>query len=336
MHEAPVLIIAEAGVNHNGDPELALKLVDAAASAGADAVKFQSFHAEHLVSRTASKAEYQKVNTGSEGSQFEMLRRLELGGAATERLVRHCASRGIRFLSSPFDAESIEMLVALGIRWWKIPSGEITNLPYLRQLGARGEEILLSTGMADLGEIEAALGALETAGTPRKLITLLHCTTEYPAPIAELNLRALPNLAASFGVRVGYSDHTRGLEASIAAVALGARVIEKHFTLDCGMEGPDHRASLDPTELARMVAAIRGIESALGDGVKRPGPSELRNRDIARKCLVASRNIAAGEKFSEENLCAKRAGGGISPMLWDRVLGRIAPRDFREDEAIEC
>jgi N,N'-diacetyllegionaminate synthase len=329
------LIIAEAGVNHNGDLVLAKKLIDAAAEAGADLVKFQTFNANRQVTRTAKKADYQTQTTDSEETQHEMLRRLELTPDMHKELIVHCAARGIGFFSTGFDIESVDLLVDLGQDHFKIPSGEITNLPYLRHIGRFGDSVIISTGMATLGEIEAAIDALEHAGTPRANVTVLHCTTEYPTPMNEVNLRAMQSIHAAFGVAVGYSDHTHGIEVAIAAVALGASVIEKHFTLDRHLPGPDQKASLEPKELKAMVVAIRNIEIALGDGVKRLTPSEARNKPVARKSLVASEAIKAGEEFSAQNIAAKRPGTGISPMRWDEVVGRVAPRDFSVDELIE-
>jgi N,N'-diacetyllegionaminate synthase len=329
------LIIAEAGVNHNGDPALARKLIDLAAEAGADLVKFQTFSAGRMVTRTAAKAEYQNRTTDSKESQHEMLRRLELTTEMHKELIAHCAARGIGFLSTGFDIESVDLLVGLGQDRFKIPSGEITNLPYLRHIGRMGKSVILSTGMAEMDEIQAAIDALEEAGTPRANITILHCTTEYPTPAAEVNLRAMLSIQKAFGVEVGYSDHTRGIEVAIAAVALGASVIEKHFTLDRSLPGPDHQSSLEPEELKAMVAAIRNIEIALGDGIKHPTPSEARNKPVARKSLVASQVIRAGEPFTAENLTTKRPGTGISPMRWDEVVGRAASRDFMADELIQ-
>ncbi|MBL8441110.1 MAG: N-acetylneuraminate synthase [Betaproteobacteria bacterium] len=331
----PVLIIAEAGVNHNGDLDLARRLIDAAAEAGADLVKFQTFSANRLVTGTARKADYQARNDSDSDSQYEMLRRLELSPHAHHELIAHSATRGIGFFSTGFDLEGVDFLSSLGLDKFKIPSGEITNLPYLRHVGRQGKEVILSTGMATLGDIEAAIEALEHAGTLRSKITVLHCTTEYPTPMSEVNLRAMQNIGQTFGVRVGYSDHTLGIEVAIAAVALGATVIEKHFTLGRNLPGPDHKASLEPDELKAMVTAIRNIETALGDGIKRLTPSEARNRPVARRSLVAARPIRAGEAFAEENLAAKRPGTGISPMQWDGIIGRIAQRDYQADEMIE-
>lgn len=328
------LVIAEAGVNHNGDIELAKRLIDVAAEAGADIVKFQTFNADRLVTRTAEKADYQMRAIGREESQFEMLRSLELTPDMHKILISHCGTRKIGFFSTGFDIKSIDLLVSLGQDHFKIPSGEITNLPYLRHIGRFGQAVILSTGMATMDEIEAAIVVLEQAGTPRTSITVLHCTTEYPAPMAEVNLRAMQNIRTAFGVAVGYSDHTSGIEVAIAAVALGASVIEKHFTLDRNLPGPDHKASLEPNELKAMIAAIRNIEVALGDGIKRPSQSEIKNKLIARKSLVASRAIKAGELFNAENITAKRPGDGISPMRWDEIIGCRAPRDFAVDELI--
>jgi len=330
------LIIAEAGVNHNGDMALAKELIAAAAAAGADLVKFQTFIAANIISQSAPKAEYQKGATDPQESQQEMVRKLELTRENHLELIAECQKQGIGFFSTAFDQDSIDLLEELGgSDVVKVPSGELTNLPYLRYLTRHGKRVLLSTGMADLGEIEAAINVVEQAGTPRDKITVLHCTTEYPTPMEDVNLRAMVNIGTAFGVSVGYSDHTPGIEVPIAAVALGATVIEKHFTLDRTLPGPDHRASLEPDELKAMVQGIRNIEKALGDGIKRPSPSELKNKPIARKSLVAARPIKAGEAFTEDNLMAKRPGTGISPMQWDEVIGRTAPRDFSEDELIE-
>ena len=329
------LIIAEAGVNHNGDLVLAKQLIDSAAAAGADLVKFQTFSADRQVTRTAAKADYQAQTTDSLESQHEMLRRLELDAAMHRELIAHCASRNIGFFSTAFDIESIDLLVSLGQDRFKIPSGEMTNLPYLRHIGRLGKQVIVSTGMATLGEVEAAIDALEQAGTPRANIAVLHCTTEYPTPMSEVNLRAMQNMQHAFGIEVGYSDHTPGIEVSIAAVAMGASVIEKHFTMDRTLPGPDHKASLEPDELAALVSGIRNIEVALGDGIKRLTPSEARNEPVMRKSILASQAIKAGEIFSNDNITAKRPGTGISPMLWDQVIGRAASRDFAEDELIE-
>jgi len=295
---------------------------------------FQTFTADRLATRTAQKADYQNRTTTSTESQHEMLSRLELTDAMHHELIAHCATRKIGFFSTGFDIESVDLLVRHGQNHFKIPSGEITNLPYLRHIGRLGKSVILSTGMANLGEIEAAIDALEAAGTPRAMLTVLHCTTEYPTPMAEVNLRAMLSIHAAFGVAVGYSDHTQGIEVAIAAVAMGATVIEKHFTLDRNLPGPDHKASLEPAELNAMVAAIRNIEVALGDGIKRLTTSEARNRPVVRKSLVASRAIKSGALFTAENITAKRPATGISPMRWDEVIGKTALRDFGPDELI--
>jgi N,N'-diacetyllegionaminate synthase len=329
------LVIAEAGVNHNGDPAMARRLIEVAAQAGADLVKFQTFSADRLATAAAATADYQARNTGSVEPQQAMLRRLELSREMHQDLMQHCRDCGIGFFSTAFDAESVDFLAQLGLDRFKIPSGEITNLPYLRHIGRYRKPVILSTGMATMGEIESALDVLETAGTGREQVTVLHCTTEYPAPMAEVNLRAMLTIRDALGVAVGYSDHTQGIEVAIAAVALGASVIEKHFTLDRSLPGPDHRASLEPTELAAMVAAIRNIERALGNGIKEVGASEARNRPVARKSIVAACAIRAGDAFSAANLTTKRPGTGLSPMRWDEVIGRRARRDFAQDEFIE-
>lgn len=330
-----VIIIAEAGVNHNGDIDMAKRLIDVAAEAGADYVKFQTFSAERLTTRDAAKAEYQKRNDGEADSQFDMLKRLELSEAMHHELMTHCASRKIRFFSTGFDIESLDFLNGLGLPLFKIPSGEITNLPYLRHIGSFGKPLIMSTGMATLDEIGAALDVLEQAGTSRDAITVLHCTTDYPAAMSDVNLRAMPAIKEKFGVKVGYSDHTQGIEVAIGATALGAQLIEKHFTLDRTLPGPDHKASLEPSELKAMVAAIRNIETALGDGNKRPTESELKNVAIARKSLVAVRPIKEGEIFTAENLGVKRPGNGISPMRLDDMIGKRASRDYLIDEVIQ-
>lgn len=330
-----VFIIAEAGVNHNGSLELAKKLVDVAADAGADAVKFQTFKANNLVSKSAQKADYQKQTTAADETQHAMLTKLELDDASHRSIIEYCKGRQILFLSTPFEIESVDMLERLGMPIYKVPSGEITNLPYLRYISRLGKEIILSTGMSDLREVEDALRILESTGTPKSKITVLHATTEYPCPMEDVNLKAMATIQKAFGVRVGYSDHTCGIEVPIAAVALGACVIEKHLTLDRTMEGPDHKASLEPHELKAMVRAIRNIEQALGDGIKRPSASELKNIPIARKSLVAICNIKKGDLFSIKNLGSKRPGNGISPMRWDDVIGKRARRDFLLDELIE-
>lgn len=329
-----IFIIAEAGVNHNGSLEIAKALIDVAAQSGADAVKFQTFKADKLVSKTAQKASYQKQTTDTDESQYAMIKKLELDERAHHELIEYCAQKNILFLSTPFDHESIDLLADLGMEIFKIPSGEITNLPYLRHIGSLQKEVILSTGMATLDEIDAALHVLSAAGTAKEHITVLHATTEYPCPIEEVNLRAMQTIRDTFDIRVGYSDHTRGIEIPIAAAAMGASVIEKHFTLDREMEGPDHKASLEPDELIAMVRSIRNIEKALGDGIKRPSPSELKNIPIARKSIVASRAIAEGERLSEENITIKRPGNGISPMRYDEIIGTVASKNYDEDEAI--
>jgi N,N'-diacetyllegionaminate synthase len=329
------LIIAEAGVNHNGDLALAKQLVEAAAQAGADLVKFQTFTADQLATTHAKMAEYQRVNTGELSSQLEMLRHLELSPADHEKLMAHCDSCGIGFFSSAFDLDGLSYLHSIGAQRFKVPSGEITNLPYLRHMASFGMSVILSTGMSNMGEIEEAIDAMEFGGLSRNLLTVLHCNTEYPTPVHDVNLNAMVSIRQAFGVEVGYSDHTLGTEVPIAAVALGAKVIEKHLTLDRSMLGPDHRASLEPTEFAAMVRAIRNIELAMGNGIKRPSNSEKKNIPIARKSLVAIAPIRAGETFSDLNIGAKRPGNGLSPMLWDEVVGRIARRDFAVDELIE-
>lgn len=330
-----VLIIAEAGVNHNGDLVMAEQLVKAAAEAGADLVKFQTFDTAASIARHAPKAEYQKQATGTGQTQFEMVQNLELSRDDHAFLVDACKRHGIGFFSTGFDQGSIDFLIELGIDRIKIPSGEITNLPLLRHIAAKGKPVILSTGMASLGDIEAALGALNDGGIDRSSIVVLQCNTEYPTPMVDANLQAMVNIGRAFGVEMGYSDHTLGTEVAIAAVALGACVIEKHFTLDKSLPGPDHQASLEPNIFADMVRAIRNIESAMGDGIKRPSASEMKNRPVARKSLVARNVIRAGEHFNVDNLTAKRPGTGISPMRWDEVIGRIAPRNFEPDEIIE-
>ncbi|MES2770821.1 MAG: N-acetylneuraminate synthase [Pseudomonadota bacterium] len=329
------ILIAEAGVNHNGDLNMAKRLIDVAADAGADYVKFQTFSAERQVTRYAQKANYQIATTDSAESHYAMLKKLELSAEMHHALLAHCQQRAIGFLSTGFDIEAVKFLHSLGVRLFKIPSGEVTNLPYLRYVGSLGGDIILSTGMCSLGEVEAALTLLEQAGTARTRVTVLHCTTEYPAPMHEVNLRAMHNIGLAFGVRTGYSDHTQGIEVAIAAVALGACLIEKHFTLDRSLPGPDHQASLEPHQLKEMVLAIRNIELALGDGIKRLASAERDNLAVARKSIVAARAIRQGEAFSCENLCTKRPGNGISPMCWDELLGELASRDFAPDELIE-
>ena len=329
------LIIAEAGVNHNGDIEIAKKLIDVAAEAGADLVKFQTFSGDRLATSIAKQAEYQIQNTEEIIPQRTMLQKLELDENMHEVLIQHCEDRGIGFFSTGFDIESVNLLIKLGQKRFKIPSGEITNLPLLRHIGKQKKEVILSTGMATFLEIEKAIEALEDAGTSRDSITVLHCTTSYPAPLVDVNLKAMQKIGEKFDVAVGYSDHTTGLETAIAAVALGAKVIEKHFTLDRKLPGPDHKASLEPEELKQMISFIRNIEILLGDGEKKLMPSEVGNVNIARKSIVASKTILKDEIFSENNVTTKRPGNGISPMQWDSVIGSRAKRDFELDELIE-
>ncbi|MCE2613622.1 N-acetylneuraminate synthase [Flavobacteriaceae bacterium D16] len=330
-----VLIIAEAGVNHNGNIDIAKKLIDAAAEAEVDFVKFQTFNSKKLVSRNARKADYQSKNMpDTSDSQLAMLQKLELTKDQHLELIAYCKVKEIHFLSTGFDLESLDFLNELGIPLFKIPSGEITNLPYLRKIGSFGKPIIMSTGMADLREIDDAITVLKQAGAKTSQITILHCNTEYPTPMEDVNLLAMNTIAKSFEVSVGYSDHTLGIEVPIAAVALGATVIEKHFTLDRSMEGPDHNASLEPKELKEMVKAIRNIEVALGHGEKVPSTSEKKNKEIVRKSIVANKIIKKGELFTENNIAVKRPGGGISPMLWDKIVGSKASRDYEPDELI--
>lgn len=335
MNIPHTIIIAEAGVNHDGSLDTACKLIREAANAGADYVKFQTFKADRLVCRTAQRADYQKNNCGGDETQFEMLRRYELTADNFVFLSEECCRCGIGFLSSVFDLESIDMLAPLNMDYWKIPSGEITNLPYLRHIARQHGRYILSTGMSTIAEIESAVSVLESEGITRSDITLLHCNTQYPTPMADVNLRAMKSLRSLNAGHVGYSDHTVGIEVPIAAVAMGAEMIEKHFTLDKLSSGPDHRASLDPSELRDMVKAIRNVEIALGCSEKRPSKSELPNRDVARKSIVAACEIKKGELLSEKNLTVKRPGTGLSPMLWDNIVGTVAPRDFLPEELIE-
>lgn len=328
-----ITVIAEAGVNHNGSVSLAKQMVVKAKEAGADYIKFQTFQPEKLVSRFARKAAYQEAATGSQESQLEMLKNLSLSQEAFALLKEFCRETGIGFLSTPFDLESIAFLDTLDMDFWKLPSGEITNLPYLIQIARTGKPVVMSTGMCTLEDISQALWWLKKEGSTS--ITLLHCNTQYPTPMEDVNLHAMVTLKEQFGLPVGYSDHTQGIEVPVAAAALGAEVIEKHFTLDKAMEGPDHKASLDPEELKEMVCAIRNIEKALGSGIKRPSPSERQNMESARKSIVAGCKISKGTLFSEENITVKRPGGGISPMHWFEILGKEAQRDFEADELIE-
>lgn len=329
------IIIAEAGVNHNGNYEMALKMIDEAKAAGADYVKFQTAKPELVISTFAPKAEYQKETTGNGESQLEMCKAIHLPLTDYKPLKEYCDKVGIGFMSTPFDLVSIDVLEPLDMDYYKIPSGEITNLPYLRAIAAKGRKVIISTGMSELPEIEEALQVLENGGLKRSDIIVLHCNTEYPTPMRDVNLRAMLDIRDRLGVAVGYSDHTNGIEVPIAAVALGAEVIEKHFTLDKTLPGPDHKASLEPQELKAMVDAIRNIESALGDGKKKVTDSERPNIIVARKSIVAARAIKAGEVYTEENVTVKRPGNGISPMKWDDVLGKTASRDFEYDELIE-
>ncbi|MFM6928205.1 MAG: N-acetylneuraminate synthase [Bdellovibrio sp.] len=328
------LIIAEAGVNHNGNLADALKLIDVAADAGADIVKFQTFKAKELVTASAQMADYQKNNLGKEETQLDMLKKLELGYEDHQVLIQHCKKRNIRFLSTAFDFDSLKFLKSLKMGLWKIPSGEITNLPYIEMIGILGDPVIVSTGMSDQSEVQDAINVLLKAGLPMEKITVLHCNTEYPTPMKDVNLRAMRALGDSLGVSYGYSDHTMGIEVPIAAVSLGATVIEKHFTLDRNLPGPDHKASLEPLELKAMVAAIRNIELALGDTKKVPSESEIKNRGIARKSIVAKCAIKAGELFSAENITTRRPGTGISPMRWHEIIGRKASRDYEVNELI--
>lgn len=330
-----IIIIAEAGVNHNASMEMARRMVREAAKAGADYVKFQTAVPELVISSIAPKAEYQKETTGEGESQLDMCRAIHLPLSAYPELAELCRQEGIGFMSTPFDLVSIDSLAELDMDYWKIPSGEITNLPYLRKIAAIGGKVILSTGMSTMAEVEQAVDVLVEGGISREDITLLHCTTQYPTPYSDVNLRAMEQLRKLHTGGVGYSDHTLGIEIPIAAAALGATVIEKHFTLDKNLPGPDHRASLDPAELAAMVKAVRHIEEALGSGEKAVADSERPNIEVARKSIVASRTIAKGETFTEENITVKRPGNGISPMLWDSVIGRTAKKDFPYDSLIE-
>ena len=331
------IIIAEAGVNHNGSLEIAKQLVDKAIEAGVDYIKFQTFKASKLVTKAAKLAEYQQKNIGKEGdSQYQMLKKLELSPEDHEVLIAYCKEKGIKFFSTAFDFDSIEYLHSLDLGLWKIPSGEVTNYPFLKRVAAYNEKTILSTGMCEMSDVRAAVEALYKNGLSKENLILLHCNTEYPTPFEDVNLKAMDALRKEFGVEVGYSDHTKGIEVPVAAVALGATVIEKHFTLDRNMEGPDHKASLEPNELKAMVSAIRNIEKAVGgDGTKHVSESERKNIAIARKSIVAACDIKAGETFTDQNLTTKRPGDGISPMKWDEIVGMTAVRDFSEDELIQ-
>lgn len=331
-----VLIIAEAGVNHNGVLENAFKLVDAAAEAEVDYVKFQTFKAEKLVSKRAKKADYQIANTGnSQDSQYQMLKQLELSHSDHEKIIAYCEEKGVHFFSTAFDLDSLQYLKDIGLELVKIPSGEITNLPYLRKAAQLFSKVILSTGMCTMQDIEDAVQVFVKEGVDKKNISILHCNTEYPTPMKDVNLKAMLTIGEKFGVEIGYSDHTLGIEVPVAAVALGAKIIEKHFTLDNTMEGPDHAASLEPEDLKAMVNAIRNVEKAIsGNGIKEPSESEWKNIEIARKSIVALKSISKGAIFTEDNLTVKRPGNGISPMKWDEVLGRVSRRDFLEDDLI--
>jgi N,N'-diacetyllegionaminate synthase len=328
----PVFVIAEAGVNHNGSLDLAFKLIDAAKDAGADAVKFQTFRAEDLATESAHKAAYQQRTTSSAETQFEMLKRLELDAGAHRRLIEYCGKVGIQFLSSPFDLDSADLLERMGVPLYKIPSGEITNLPYLRHIARKGKPLIVSTGMSTLGEVEEAIQTLRDSGATD--ITLLHCVTEYPAPFDEINLRAMHTMHEAFGLPVGYSDHSPGIEIAIAAVALGAVVIEKHFTLDRSLPGPDHAASLEPAELRQMVTSIRHVQAAMGTGVKAPAKCEIPNISVARKSLVAARPLSAGHRIEPEDLAIKRPGNGIAPRQQQDLVGRTLRVDVKKDELL--
>ena len=336
LKQNKIIIIAEAGVNHNGDIAKAKALIDKGAEAGVDYVKFQTFKAGNLVTKQAKRAAYQDRNTQDNDSQYEMLKKLELSQAVHQELIDYCAQKGVKFLSTGFDFESLEFLAGLGITIAKVPSGEITNLPYLRKVATLFPEVILSTGMANITEIKDAVKVLTDNGVSKDKITVLHCNTEYPTPMEDVNLKAMLHIQRELGVPVGYSDHTLGIEVPIAAVALGATVIEKHFTLDKTLPGPDHKASLEPEELKAMVSAIRNIEKAVGgSGIKEVSASEAKNKPIVRKSIVAAKKIVKGESFTVENLTVKRPGIGISPMQWDEVIGKTAKKDFEEDDLIE-
>ena len=330
-----VLIIAEAGVNHNGSILIAKQLIDAAVEAGVDIIKFQTFKTEKLVSKAAKKAEYQKKNIGDgNDSQYEMLKKLELSPENHEELIVYCKEKGIRFWSTAFDFESMDYLHSLRLGLWKIPSGEITNYPFIRKIASYGEDVIMSTGMCEEQDIQNAIDVLTKYGIKKEQITLLHCNTQYPTPYSDVNLNAMNSIKTKFGTKVGYSDHTQGIEIPIAAVALGAIVIEKHFTLDRNLPGPDHKASLEPSELKAMVASIRHIEQALGDGIKKVSDSERGNISVARKSIVAACPIRKGELLTEDNLTVKRPGIGLSPMLWEQVLGTKAVKDYEKEDLI--
>ena len=330
------LIIAEAGVNHNGSLEIAKRLIDAAVDAGVDIIKFQTFKADRLVSKEAKKAEYQKKNIGDgDDSQYQMLKKLELSEANHQELMTYCQQKGIRFWSTAFDQESIDFLHSLGLQLWKIPSGEITNYPFIKKIASFHEPVVMSTGMCNEQDIKAAMEILQKNGLSKDQIILLHCNTQYPTPMQDVNLKAMLTIKRDFGTKVGYSDHTQGIEVPIAAVALGAQVIEKHFTLDRNMQGPDHKASLEPQELKMMVKAIRNIEQALGTGIKQVSDSEKANIAVARKSIVAKTFIKRGETLTDDNLTVKRPGTGISPMRWEEVVGTKATKNYQTDEMIQ-
>ena len=328
------IIIAEAGVNHNGSIEIAKKLVDVASEARVDFIKFQTFKAEKVVSMHAEKAEYQKRTTDSGESQYQMIKKLELDVDAHKELIKYCKKKGIQFISTPFDLESVDLLYEMGVPLFKIGSGEITNYPYLKKIAHKGLPVILSTGMSTLSDVENALDVLLNHGLTKDKMTLLHANTEYPTPMEDVNLKAMVTLREAFKIDVGYSDHSLGIEVPVAAVALGAKVIEKHFTLDKNMEGPDHKASLEPEELKAMVKAIRNIEKALGNGIKKPSGSEKKNMAVVRKSIVAAKHIRKGDVFTEDNIAAKRPGTGISPMRWNEIVGTLAQRDYKKDELI--
>lgn len=328
-------IIAEVGVNHNGSVKIAEELIDAAVLSGADAVKFQAFSSGDMATKFAPKADYQKEIIDSDESQLDMLKKLEFTADIYENLMAYCARKGIVFLSSAFDLKSLDLLINLGLKIIKVPSGEITNLPYLKKIGGLGKKIILSTGMSYLEEVKNAIKVLVSSGTEKDKITVLHCNTEYPTPVEDVNLRAMLTIKDCFGVRVGYSDHTMGIDISLVAVALGAEVIEKHITLDHKLPGPDHSSSLNPDEFKVMVENIRKIEVALGDGIKKPSPSDKKQRDIVRKSIIANTKISKGEVFTDKNITVKRPGCGINPMKWNKVIGKVAKKEFKEDEFIE-
>lgn len=335
MPDNKVLIIAEAGVNHNGSMALAKRLIDEAVEAGVDIVKFQTFIAEQLMSGLAKQAEYQTKNTGKQETQLDMIKKLELSFADFDELKAYCEKKGIVFMSTPFDMTSMDYLAGLNMPYMKIPSGEITNLPYLKKIGALKTKVIMSTGMADMDEINASMKVLTDAGTKKEDIILLHCNTEYPTPMVDVNLRAMLTMRDELKVQIGYSDHTEGIEIPVAAVALGATVIEKHFTLDKSMEGPDHKASLNPVELKAMVKAIRNIETALGSGSKIPSPSEIKNKAVARKSIHAAKAIPKGHILRQEDLTMKRPGDGISPMQLDQVIGKELLQDLQADDKLK-